>query len=88
MKKFKIGQKVLVKVWYDMPQDIQDGWGILTRCIGNILTVVAIGEKYKNINLYELEGKAVGEMGLIVLEPEIEPIIKVGEQLLFDFVKE
>ncbi len=85
---FKIGQKVRVKQWLDMPQDIQYGWGILIRCIGEVLTITETGESYEGIPLYKLQGSSAGEWGLMVLEPEIEPVIRVGEQLLFDFIKE
>ena len=79
---FKVGQKVRVKQWLDMPQDLQLKWGILTRCIGEVLTITATGESYEDIPLYELQDSPVWDWGLIVLEPEIEPVIRLGEQLL------
>lgn len=84
--RFRIGQKVRVKKWLNMPENIQCGWGILTRCIGDTLVVVRTGESYENIPIYELQDSLTGELRIRVLEPEIESVIKVGEQLLFDFM--
>ena len=81
-RKFKIGDKVRVKTWFEMPQYVQGSWGMLTRCVGDILTVYAFDVDFEGINVYNLSND------LLVLEPEIEPIIKKGEQLVFNFMRE
>ena len=91
MAKFKVGDKVRVKQWLEMPQSIQDSWGALTRCVGEVSTVIKLDGNFQGINLYELSDITDGDgfcCNLTVLEPEIELIIKKGEQLVFDFMKE
>lgn len=88
--KFKVGQKVRVKQWLDMPETIQDDWGTLSDGIGNVGTIVIIEEHQGSsyiINIYKLEGKDFGKYGRNVLEGEIEPLVKVGEQLTFEFME-
>lgn len=84
--KYKIGQKVRIKEWVDMPEGIQDDWGTLTiGDIGNVGTIVAIEEHQGSsyiVNIYGLEGEDFGKYGRNVLEGEIEPLVKVGQQLL------
>jgi len=83
---FKVGQRVRVIQWSDMPEELRESWGILTYHIGDMGTITKAKETYCNVNVYELESESLGGWALMVLEPEIEPFVRVGEQLLFDFM--
>ena len=81
--KFKKGQKVRVKVWEDMPQYLSDTRGY-AKCVGDIVTIQAY-------TLTPCDGYDVifedGSSGYYLWE-ELEPVIKVGEQLLFSFMND
>ena len=88
--KYKVGQKVCIKQWLDMPQDIQDSWGENTVGIGAtavISFVIGLSQGIATYKvLFDKSGIAKGE--LFVFEPELEPLVKAGEQLVFNFIKE
>ncbi len=81
--KFKIGQKVRVKDWLDMPQDMIDKWGI-NNYVGEAGFVRQENLIADDIG-YDIDIKRV--KGLVFcLERELESVIKVGEQLVFPFM--
>ncbi len=87
--KFKIGQKVYIKTWFDMPPALIDGWGNIT--MWNTEGEVGIIDKDKGL----IDGEVAYDIKLstskyrqLVFEQELEPVIEVGEQLTFDFIKE
>ena len=88
--KFKIGQKVRVISWYDMPEEIQVGYGINTIGIGNSGRIDKVVEKYHGLNVYNVvfEGDVLDKSGDALwnqrnlFESELEAIIEKGEQLM------
>lgn len=81
--KYKIGQKVRVVEWLDMPVEIRDAWGINSRCIGFIGTIASCHGKNFGINTYDIKfDKEIEKYPLFVFEYEIEPVLRKGEQLL------
>jgi len=85
--KFKIGQKVRVKEWSDMPQRIQEEYSKNTCRIGNIGVVTGFFGREYNINTYDIKFEGI-KCPLFFLEPELEPLIRIGEQLMFVFMLE
>jgi len=80
MIKFKVGDKVRIKQWLDMPERLQYDYGINTYNIGGIGVIDKIEEVYDGINIYKV---IFNENDIIpAFEPELEPFVKVGEQLL------
>lgn len=84
--KFKIGQKVRVKQWVGMPQDIMGRWGLNTH-IGEVGFITQKNPYSGDDNGYDIKIKNKKD-SFFCLEQELEPFIKVGEQLLFNFIKE
>lgn len=84
LMKFKKGQKVRVKVWEDMPQDLYGTWG-KARNIGEIVIIEGVntfgGGNYTGYDIAFDYGETT-----CYFEEELEPVIKVGEQLLFAFM--
>ena len=83
--KFKIGQKVRIKEWIDMPKEVLANMG--TAChIGDIgIVVKRIGTHWGYITYdVKIETK---EHDLFCFEGELELLVKVGEQLMFDFME-
>ena len=73
---FQIGQKVRIKQWLDMPQDIYDAYSEPEN-IGEVGEIVL--KTKKGYNVLFTKSKC------FYLLQELEPIIKAGEQLmLFD----
>jgi len=83
--KYKIGQKVRVITWKDMPQDILDNWGLLSCGLGQIFIIKKQEEIFMGHKVYQLYNN---EINLSVMEEELEPEVKIGEQLLFSFMEE
>lgn len=77
--KFKIGQKVRIVEWKDMPEDLQDIFGINTYGIGLIGVVDKFERAQKGVNGYNIKLKGGNHFAL---EPELEPLVRVGEQLM------
>jgi len=78
---FKVGQKVRVKQWLDMPEDLQAGYGMNVCKIGEVGTIVNILDVEISVNSYDVIFEN-NEYPMFFLEGELEPDIKVGEQLL------
>ena len=88
--KFKIGQKIRIKKWLDMPQCLQEKWGE-PAFIGKV------GEVLKENNIESTNGYDVcfpEKKGNLKNTPpafyfpqELEPLVKIGEQLLFSFME-
>ena len=79
---FKIGQKVRVKQWFDMPQKIRNVYLISpTLFVGEDVIIckltTELGER-----AYEVDFISKEEEGYLFFEKELEPFIKVGEQLM------
>jgi len=78
---FKIGQKVRIKEWFDMSLKLQDSYGINSYAIGVTGIVQRCnGTKYSSINSYDII--LSNDKSHFAFEPELEPVVKVGEQLL------
>lgn len=86
--KFKIGQKVRIVQWKDMPQQIEDDFGINTKHIGEIGTIEKLcdlmdGETgYEGINLYNVLFDNPTDSQRNLFEQELESVVEVGEQLM------
>lgn len=85
--KFKVGQKVRIKQWFDMPQEIQNVWGINTRKIGiiGVIQDIEVDKEIKeicDINTYDVVFSNKPLDRLFVFEPELEPLVRIGQQLL------
>lgn len=85
--KFKVGQKVRIKQWFDMPQEMENMWGINTRNIGIIGVIQNVGadkgiENIYDINTYSVVFSNKPLDSLFVFEPELEPLVRIGQQLL------
>jgi len=79
--KYKIGQKVRVKEWVDMPEELLANWG--RNClVGHVGVIV----EYTNNGYDVMIGN--DKYPAFCLQGEIEPLIKVGQQLVFPFVEE
>lgn len=85
---FKIGQKVRIKRWNDMPEDVFTNWGLPSYIgeVGKILRKTTSGGYA--VCFSEKQYGLLGPPEAFYFSQELEPLIKVGEQLLFDFIKE
>jgi len=80
---FKVGQKVCTKQWINMPSIVEESYGEHTIPLGAIGTVKQFLGKELDINSYDvIFDKTISLYPLFVFEQELEPLIKVGEQLL------
>lgn len=79
--KFKIGDKVRVKEWVGMPDELKERWG-LNMHIGDEGTIwmesYSVEDGYKG---YDIKAKD-SRYAFFCFEGELEPLVKVGEQLL------
>jgi len=88
MIKFKVGDKVRIKQWLDMPEELKYNYGMNTYGIGYVGIVDKFVEQTKNVNGYDiiLNIDHFLDKGAnrhhFAFEPELEPFVKVGEQLL------
>lgn len=82
MTKFKIGQKVRIKQWFDMPQNLQDYYGTNSFDIGKVGEVIDFAGETEDINMYNILIINDNYTNL-ALEPELESLVRIGEQLLF-----
>ena len=86
--KFKVGQKVRVKEWIGMPQNVA-GVFIMTPYVGKTVVIhkaqIECEEQAYEVGFVD---KKLHPDGFLFFEEELESVIKVGEQLLFDFAKE
>ena len=84
--KFKKGQKVRIKVWEDMPENLANTWGISSP-VGTIVIIEGVntfgGSNYAGYDIIFDGGKTT-----CYFESELEPVIKVGKQLLFSFMED
>lgn len=85
--KFKVGDRTHVIKWLDMPQELQDSYSINIIRIGEIGIIKRVlEEEYDNTICYDVLFN--GDIFPVFLfEQELEPVIKVGEQLTFNFMK-
>ena len=81
--KFKIGQKVRIKEWKNMPEELYNTWGRAV-CVGQIVTIEGLAPT--DCDGYDVVFENGG--GAFYLYGELESVIKVGEQLLFSFMEE
>lgn len=86
MPKFKIGQKVCVKEWLDIPEELLVDWGIVAH-IGDVGIVVKENAMVSKHNTYDVKTKS-SKSDFFCFEDELEPVIKIGEQLVFNFMEE
>ena len=84
--KFKVGDKARVIEWIDMPQELQDSYSINACKIGEIGTIIRLLAEELDIESYDIifEGD---KYPIFLFGEELEPCIKVGEQLTFSFMK-
>lgn len=82
---FKVGQKVRVKEWVDMPEEMFDSMGINGHA-GKVGVVVVDGKIHGGYKAYDVRTKG-GDYDFFCFEDELEPLIKVGQQLLFSFME-
>jgi len=80
--KFKIGQKVRVKDWNEMPERVISMYHCTpSTAIGKIVVIsencIELGEQAYQTNYTDGE-----EQDYLFFEKELESLIKVGEQLL------
>lgn len=85
--KYKVGQKVCVVSWEDMPQDVMNSHCMNTSRIGEIGTIVKLLRQEMGINAYDIIFED-NKYPVYLFEPEFESVVKAGQQLLFDFYKE
>ena len=86
MPKFKIGQKVRIKEWVDMPEEVLVDMGIACH-IGDVGTIVRDIGTHKGYKAYDVRTE-IAKHNLFCFEGELEPLIKVGQQLTFSFMEE
>ena len=85
MSKFKVGQKVHIKEWIDMPKEVLADMG--TAChTGDIGIVVKLIGIYKGYITYDVKTETEKHT-LFCFEGELKSLVKVGEQLMFDFME-
>ena len=82
--KFKVGQKVRVKEWSNMPEWVLVYWG-MNGHVGNVGVVVRANDTMDRYNAYDVKTEN-SRYDFFCFEGELESIIKVGEQLLFGFM--
>lgn len=86
--KFKVGDKVHIKVWNDMPLEVVDNWGE-----PSYINETGIIIRH-NPQGYDVSFPSLPKCGFrdppeaFYLPQELELVVKIGEQLLFDFAKE
>lgn len=83
MPKFKIGQKVRIKKWLNMPENILDVWG--ENYYAGQVGVVECTNNTGGFRAYDIkiDGK---KDSIFCLKEELELFVRVGEQLLFNFI--
>ncbi len=81
--KFKIGQKVRFVEWVDMPVEVIATWG---KIIGWREETGVIEKENNEFNISGYDVKVDGT-SIFCLSQELEPVIKVGEQLTFAFMQ-
>jgi len=77
---FKVGQKVRTKQWLDMPEDVLAVWGSGSRLAGKVGVVESINNSFNTKGYDVILGK--DKYATFCLPQEIEPLIRVGEQLM------
>ena len=84
--KYKVGQKVRIKQWVGVPEGLYSKWGTNEHvgCVGVVVREDRTAMGYRAYNVKTKEKK----YDFFCFEEELESVIKVGEQLLFDFAKE
>ena len=85
--KFKVGQKVRIVKWLNMPQDMVEKWGINLPHIGEVGIIEEQNFDGKPGIAYNVKRKGA-KYAFFCFEEELESIIKVGEQLEFVFMSE
>lgn len=79
--KFKVGQKVRGIKWQNMPQGMQDSFGINICGLGRIGVVKRVLDTYDGQRSYDIIFDS-NRHPVFIFESELEPFVKVGEQLL------
>lgn len=81
--RFKRGQKVRIKDWVDIPQNVRDTWGtnVYVGKVGFISEVNPGGTTG-----YDVKMKG-NKYPAFCLEQELELLVRIGEQLMFNFMK-
>lgn len=85
---FKVGQKVRVIDWVDMPKNVKDCYCKNYQKIGDVGTIINIPESVFHMSFYDVifEGE-IYPRGFFEKEIELS-ISRVGEQLLFSFMED
>lgn len=86
--KFKVGQKVRIKEWDDMPEDVFNVMGGNSQ-IGDAEdggVVESENNSYNGYKAYDVKMENC-KCGFFCFEQELEPFVKVGEQLIFSFME-
>lgn len=78
---FKIGQKVRVIEWLDMPENVMRAYAKNCNKIGEIGIVVGNFGKEMDTDSYDVAFEE-HKYSLFFFGPELELLVKVGEQLL------
>ena len=84
--KFKVGQKVRVKEWVDMPENVISMYYCTPSIAIGKLVVICESCKELDEQAYQTNYLDGADQGYLFFEEELEAIIRVGEQLLFDFM--
>lgn len=82
---FKVGQKVRIKQWLDMPQGMMNKWGIAND-VGCIGIIIMEKENRDGYNAYDIRAEN-SKYDNFYFEEELEPLVRIGEQLLFKFME-
>ncbi|GAF96599.1 unnamed protein product [marine sediment metagenome] len=83
--KFKIGQKVRVIKWLDMPLSLINKWGTNTH-VGEVGVIIQ-QNPFSGDEGYDVKKKE-NKYSFFCLEEELELLVKIGEQLEFEFMLE
>jgi len=85
--KFKVGGRVHVIKWLNMPKIMQESYGTNTMRIGEIGIIKRVlEEEYDNTICYDVLFNG-DRYPVFFFEQELESTIKVGEQLTFGFME-
>ena len=87
--KFKVGQKVCVKEWVGMSQNVVGIYSMTPPPYIGRVVIIRKAQIECEEQAYEIDfvDKELRMDGYLFFEKELEPLIKVGEQLLFSFME-
>lgn len=77
--KFKIGQKIRIKQWLNVPEELTAEWG--KNYYAGHIGVIESENGTAGVEAYDVKPDG-NKTSVFCLKEELEPLIKVGEQLL------